>query len=101
VDQKITAADFSRHLFWDVDVHAVDLQKNRNWLIRRVLEKGLMKDWELLQQVYDKDQLRSAVKALRSLEKKATSFACAVLDLEQTELRCYKNRQSQNPPWPY
>ena len=58
-------------------------------------------DWQLLRQVFDDDQLRSAVKALRSLEKKATSFACAILDLEQTELRCYKNRQSQDTHWNY
>lgn len=95
----ISTSDFSSHLFWDVDVSSVDLDKNRAWMVRRILEKGTLDDWLLLKKCYSKDELRNAVSSLRSLEKKATSFACAVLDLDQTKLRCYTTRQSQNTPW--
>ncbi len=96
---QISTSDFSSHLFWDVDVSSVDLEKNRAWLVRRVLEKGLLKDWLLLKKCYSKNELREAVTSLRSLEKKATSFACATLDLDRTQLRCYTNKQSQATPW--
>ncbi len=98
---QISAADFSSHLFWDVNVSSVDLEKNRAWMVRRVLEKGLLVDWLLLKECYSKDELREAVTSLRSLEKKATTFACAVLDLDRTKLRCYTTKQSQATPWNY
>jgi len=101
VTETISASDFSSHLFWDVEVSSVDLEKNRAWMVRRVLEKGFLADWQLLQKRYSKDELRDAVSSLRSLEKKATSFACVVLDLDPTQLRCFINRQSHATPWNY
>jgi hypothetical protein len=97
----IQASDFSSFLFWDVAVDSVDLEKHRPWLVKRVLEKGTRTDWNLLLQLYQREAIRDAVKQLRSLEKKAASFACAVFDLPQTELRCSKNRQSPHTPWDY
>lgn len=98
---KIQASDFSLLLFWDVAVDGVDLVQHRPWLVRRVLEKGTRKDWNLLLRLYPQEEIRDAVRQLRSLEKKAAAFACAVLDLEQTDLRCFKNRQSQHAHWAY
>lgn len=99
--ETISASDFSSHLFWDVDVSSVDLEKNRAWMVQRVLEKGYLVDWELLKKRYSKEELRDAVSSLRSLEKKATTFACAALDLDRTKLRCYITKQSQPTLWNY
>jgi hypothetical protein len=93
--------DFSPHLFWDTDPDQVDLEKNRTWLVRRVLEKGLWSDWKLLLQLLGKDQIRTAIQNMRHLEDRATSFACAVLNLERSELRCFTQKSSQSIPWNY
>ena len=101
MDHAISASDFSAHLFWDVHVDSVDLDQNRSWMVQRVLEKGFLGDWELLKRCYSREELRAAVSSLRSLEKKAASFACAVLDLDPTQLRCYKTSQSPATLWNY
>ena len=92
---------FSPHLFWDTPRENVDLPEHRNWLVKRVLEKGFLHDWRHLLKLLGKTQIREAITELRDLEDRARSFACAVLDLDQTQLRCYKNRSSQSTPWPY
>ncbi len=99
--RDIQASDFSPILFWDVAMDSVDLEKHRPWLVKRVLEKGTREDWNLLVRLYQHNGIREAVKQLRSLEEKAASFACAVLKLEQTDLRCSKNRQSPHTHWAY
>lgn len=93
--------DFSPHLFWDTPQESVELENHRQWLVKRVLEKGTLADWNHLLSLYDKEGIRESVRSMRSLEKKALSFACAVLDLNQTELRCFINRSSQATHWNY
>jgi len=95
------ASEFSAHLFWDVDSNTVDLLKHRKWLIKRVLEKGTREDWNKVLKHYGKDGVREAVRGMRSLEKKALSFTCVVLELDQSELQCSINRSFHATHWNY
>ncbi len=92
---------FSPHLFWDTDPDRVDIENNRKWLVRRVLEKGLWSDWKLLLALLGEDKIRTAVQEMRHLEGRAMSFACAVLNLEQSQLKCSIQKSSQATPWNY
>ena len=94
-------AKFSEHLFWDTPVASVDVERHRKWLVKRVLEKGTKADWDRLLSLYGKAAVGDAVRTMRSLEKKAFRFACAILDLETTECRCYTNRLSRATHWNY
>ncbi|MFA9213143.1 MAG: hypothetical protein ACEQSR_04765 [Candidatus Methylacidiphilales bacterium] len=38
----------SKHLFWDTEITKIDIQKNKNFIIQRVLEFGLWSDWEII-----------------------------------------------------
>ncbi len=96
-----TIAKFSKHLFWDTSVESVDVERHRKWLVKRVLEKGTKEDWDRLLSLYGKAEIAGAIRTMRSLEKKSLSFACAVLDLEPTECRCYTNRLSHATHWNY
>lgn len=82
-------------------MESVDFDKHRSWLVKRVLEKGSKQDWDQLQKFYGKPAIAESVKTMRSLEKRAHSFACAMLDLQPTECRCYTNRQSHATHWNY
>jgi hypothetical protein len=93
--------ELSPYLFWDVDQANISLEKHQNWLVKRVLEKGTRRDWLVLKKMLSKKQLRESVKSLRSLEKKAASYACAVLEINSEELRCYTEKQSLSTHWPY
>lgn len=92
---------FSDHLFWDTPMESVDAGRNRKWLVKRVLEKGTKGDWDRLLGLYGKDGVAEAVRGMRSLEKKPFRFACAMLDLEPNECRCYTNRLSHVTHWTY
>jgi len=95
-----TAHDlFSAHLFWDTD--EVDLERNAVWMCQRVLEYGELDDWRALIQLYGKPRIRSAVQQMRTLRDKPRAFVCCVLNLDESTLRCYKNKLSQNHSWPY
>lgn len=48
MDSTITVHDFSAHLFWDVDLEKFYFDQYKEFIVQRVLEYGILKDWILL-----------------------------------------------------
>jgi hypothetical protein len=55
-------AIFSPHRFWDTAVAQIDIGKHQAWLVKRVLEKSLCSDWQLLLLRVGKQMVRQAVR---------------------------------------
>ncbi len=92
---------FSPHLFWDTEAEQVDIEKHQTWLVKRVLEKGLWSDWQLLLLRIGKQRVRKAIKNMPDLNPRALSFACVALNLNPYELRCSTRKPCHTTPWPY
>lgn len=97
--QSITINDFSEHLFWDVDLNGFDLEKHKSHLIHKVLEYGLMKDWELLKKLYGLDTIKEVALNLRNLDAVTLSYLSAIFNIDKTKFRCYKHRQLYPNLW--
>jgi len=54
-------------LFWDVNPDKIDLEKNAQYVIERVLDLGDDKEVSWLWQTYDKSLLKNIVEKSRSL----------------------------------
>lgn len=59
---------FSAHLFWDVRKEDVDFDEHAQYIIKRVLEYGLLEDWNLIRQYYGLSKIVEVAKELRDLE---------------------------------
>lgn len=91
--EQITINDFSPHLFWDVDLNGFDFDKHKSHLIHKVLEYGLIKDWNLLKEVYGLETIKKVSLNLRSLDAVTLSFLALLFQIDKKEFRCYKHRQ--------
>jgi hypothetical protein len=96
-NSKINA--FSQHLFWDVDSSKLDIIKNKEQIIYKVLEFGLMSDWILLQQLYSKEIIKKVVINLRNMDDVTLSFVSHIFQIPKTDFRCYQNRLSVQNYW--
>jgi len=47
MERKIAIELLSKHLFWDTPLEGIDIEKNKGFMVQRVLEYGLMDDWNL------------------------------------------------------
>jgi len=90
---------FSPHLFWDVDKTLLDFNRSKVQIIGRVVEYGLMGDWELLQEIYSKDEIKNTVCSLRNMDKVTLSFLAHYFKIEKIEFRCYTLSQSTTNFW--
>jgi hypothetical protein len=94
--KNISPKDFSPHLFWDVDVESLDMDKHKLYLIRRVMEYGKLNDWQLLKSRYSMDEIKNAIMSARSMDPKVISFVAMLTNTPLKSFRCYTNQQS-NP----
>ena len=50
---------FSTYLFWDVNKDDLDMEKHSQYIIKRVLEYGMLQDWNIVKQYYGQDRRNS------------------------------------------
>ena len=94
MDKKITVADFSPHLFWDVDSEKFDLNSYKEFMIGRVLEYGRLEDWQLLKKLYGKKTIKKVCLNIEYLEAISLSFLSTIFKIDESEFRCYKENKS-------
>jgi hypothetical protein len=94
-------SNLTPHIFWDVDIKTIDLEKNGVFVLQRVLQYGLLKDWQLIKSVLGTEKLKSIAVKIPSLDDVSISFLSNLLQIEKSEFKCYKNRQSNQNYWNY
>lgn len=82
----------SSSLFWDVDISEIDDEKNKRFIIQRVLERGTHNDWILINKKYTLQGIVQEAMQMRSLEPKALSYIAIMGNVPKEEFRCYKNK---------
>ena len=90
---------FSKHLFWDIELSELDMEKHQAFIVARVLDYGTMQDWLFTRNYYGIERLRDIALNLRSLDRKSLSFIATVTHTPENQFRCYKLLQSKNLHW--
>ena len=85
--------DLSRHLFWDVNINELDIQKNRKQIIHRVLDYGLMDDWYIIQNYYGVKEIAEIALTIKDLDKKSASFISLISKIPKEKFLCYQSTQ--------
>jgi len=93
--------NLSPHIFWDVDVNSIDMEKNGVFVLQRVLQYGLLKDWLIIKSNLGSEKMKSIAVQIPTLDDVSISFLSNLLHIEKSEFRCYKNRQSNQNYWNY
>lgn len=98
---KYKIDDLSTHLFWDVDKNALDFEKSKEQIIYKVVEFGLMKDWKIIKEIYGMETIKNISLELRNLDVVTLSFLATTFNIEKSNFRCYKLKQSGPNFWSY
>lgn len=92
---------FSRTIFWDVDPDTIDFEKNYQWVVCRVLDRGTLEDWHELKRNYGVKRIIEAATKARYLSKKTVYWLHEIFNIPLTDFRCYNLMQSSQEPWIY
>jgi hypothetical protein len=88
LNRKIKRGDFpfSHLLFWDTSIEKIDPEKNKNFIIERVLGRGLLRDFYFLLQLYTTEEITVAVKKSKVLDAKTVNFCSIYFKIPITDL---------------
>jgi hypothetical protein len=89
----------SPHLFWDVDIQRLSLKVNKEFIVKRILEYGLLSDWLQLSKALDIEEIADAVSNIRDLDNKSLSFIAAISKRHREKFLCYTIQQSNPLHW--
>jgi len=76
--------------FWDVDISELDITKNRNYIIARLLSLGDQYTLKWVLETYKQDVILDVVKHSRGLLLKNAMFWKSYFNLNESEMRCFK-----------
>ncbi len=71
---KYAYMKFRQALFWDTNPRKIDIKKNAQYIIERVLDLGRDNEVRWLWKTYDKKILRRTVKHSRSLRERTKTL---------------------------
>ena len=91
--------DLSKHLFWDVDISMLSFENSKEQIIYKVVEFGLIKDWNIIKEIYNLETIKAVSLEFRSLDVVTLSFLATIFNINKSEFRCYKHRQLYPNLW--
>jgi hypothetical protein len=90
---------FSQHLFWDIDINTLDLFKHKTYIVNRVMQYGLYKDWQIILQIYGLKSIADTAKNIRDLDQKSMEFLSLLSNTPKEDFLCYTQEQLTQKHW--
>jgi len=97
--ETININSFSANLFWDVEVAKLDMERDKRYIIQRVLEYGTLSDWKTIKNGYGINTIITEMQQVRALDNTSLSFICTIANIKKEAFRCYTLKQSQPQHW--
>ena len=60
--------------FWDIDLNLLDREKDKDFIIVRVLERGTDVEIQYIESVYSQQEIISALEITKGVSKKTLNF---------------------------
>ncbi|MBQ8593198.1 MAG: hypothetical protein IJ467_02755 [Bacteroidaceae bacterium] len=99
MSERECIANFSKGLFWDVDVRQVNMDDCPSQIVQRVLEYGNLSDWRIICSYYGLDKIVNLCRNLRTLDAVALAFISGISGTPKECFRCYRTKQSNPTLW--
>ena len=79
----------SDYLFWDVNIEKLDLKKDSDFIIERILSYGNEHDVNIMFTLYKKRKIKKVIRQLDYLNENSLGYFCFLLNMNKRRLKCY------------
>lgn len=95
--------EFLKPYFWDVTFAELDSQKNEDFIVHRLLDKGNLQATKWVTKNYPPDSIRTVLKTWRDFSLKNASFWSLLYQVPLSEVKCFQEpyRTMRKKLWPY
>jgi hypothetical protein len=86
--EKTLLPDFLRPYFWDVEFEKIELAKDSQFIVKRVLDRGNLHDIRWLIKTYGKNEIKKVVMGTRDLARPTGNFWADILGVDKMQVPC-------------
>jgi len=86
--------ELSKHLFWDCPQEAHDWEQHAKFIVKRVLDYGLLQDWKIALDVYGLEKIADVATQIVDLTDISANYISTIADRPITDFQCYIRAQS-------
>lgn len=92
-----------KKIFWETNIDNIDIKKNSNQVIERILELGDAEHVKWLQQNYSQDEVKEVLKNSRNLTRRSANFWADYFQIPKNKIKCLirQLQKTQKVLWPY
>ncbi len=87
--------------FWDVDFEKIDFEKDKTFVIAKVMNYGGLSDFKAAIAFYGKKTIQTEIVKATDISKQTLHFMCFYFNLKKEDFVCYNRRQSMPQLWNY
>lgn len=96
-EKKIQLPKFLRPYFWEVQFETIDLTKNPEYVLNRVIDRGDTKALRWVLSIFDQNDIAELIKTSRDLSAKTANFWADILGIDKTQVPCLQKPYSRIP----
>lgn len=85
--------------FWDVKYETLDIEKDKTFIIGKVMNFGGLSDFKAVIKYYGKETIKQEVVKIPFFQKEVLSFLCFYFELNKEDFECYNRRQLMPQHW--
>ncbi len=93
----LKSKQFSKTLFWDINLKDLDYKKNANFIIGRVLSFGDEKDYQFLKEIYGLRKIKDVAVKLDYPNKRTINFWSLIFNIPFNSFLCIKKLSTLKP----
>ena len=92
-----------RNFFWDVAVEKLNINKKKDFVISRLLNKGDIKAAKWVEKIYRKEKIKKVLQKSRDFSLINGSFWALIYGLPLSQVKCFQEpyRSLRKKLWPY
>jgi hypothetical protein len=87
---------FLKDMFWDIDIESIDLKKNKEFVIERILKYGFTEQIAWLLKNYNRQSIVEVVKKSRNIDKVTANYWAIHFQIKKEEIMCLKRSLMQD-----
>ena len=93
-EKKTQLPEYLRSYFWDVAFEELDIKIHAFLIIKRVLDRGNLRDIRWLIKTYGKEPIKKVVTETKDLARPTGNFWADILGLDKNQIPCLQKPYS-------
>lgn len=86
-------------LFWDINFAKIDFNKQKAFIIPRIMDRGTKKDVKLIWNFYGEEIIKESLINTRFLENKTIYFFANIFSIQPEDFRAFRLKHKQTSNW--